>query len=184
MKFVLSIIVVTLIFLQPAVGQSMRKSTAEIPDGWKVLKGENYWMIHPEEWELNTSGQMGTAYALLSPISSSEDKFRENLNFMIQDLSGSNMSLEKYTEISKEQVKTLLTGAKIIESTLISGNTRNYQKTIFTGKQGVFNLIFEQHYWVEDEKAFVLTFTCEENQYEVYKIIGDKMLNSFQLFVP
>ncbi len=183
MKIASTIIVLALLVLQPSFGQSMEKTATQVPNDWKELKGDNYWLIYPEDWELNTSGQMGSTFALLSPVSSSKDKFRENVNFMIQDLSGYNMNLEAFAKVSEEQVKTLVTDGELIESTLIVGNTLNHQKTIFTGKQGIFNLIFEQHYWVENDKAFILSFTCEESQHEKYKEVGAKILNSFQLFI-
>lgn len=183
MKTCLPIIIFGLVTIQAVFGQSLEKSATKVPEGWKELKGENYWMIYPEEWELNSSGEMGSTFVVLSPVSSADDRFRENVNLMIQDLKGYNVNLAKYTEVSEEQIRTLVPEGNIIESTLITGNILNYQKTIYTGKQGDFDMIFEQYYWVEDEKAFVLSFTSEENQYEMYKSIGEKMLNSFQLFV-
>jgi hypothetical protein len=41
------------------------------------------------------------------------------------------------------------------------------------------DLKFEQYYWVINEKAFVLTLTCEEDQFKNYKEVGEKILNSF-----
>ena len=38
---------------------------------------------------------------------------------------------------------------------------------------------FEQYYWVIDDKAFILTLTCEESQYNDFQVIGEKILNSF-----
>ena len=183
MKTFTSIILFALVVIQSAFGQSLVKSATKIPEGWKELKGENYWLMYPQEWELNSSGEMGSTFVVLSPVTSTDDRFRENVNLMIQDLKGYNVNLEMFTEVSEEQVRTLVPEGNILESTLITGNTLNFQKTIYTGKQGDFDMIFEQYYWVEGEKAFVLSFTCEENQYEVYKTIGEKILNSFQLFV-
>ena len=60
-------------------------------------------------------------------------------------------------------------------------NEQEYQRIIYTGKQGEFNLKFEQYYWVIDEKAYVLTLTCEEDEFENYQETGETILNSFVL---
>lgn len=183
MKLALYTILLIITTLPSVFCQGLEKKATQIPTDWKELKGENYWMIYPQDWELKTSGEMGSTFALLSPLSSKKDKFQENVNLIIQDLTGRNMSLEKYVEVSEEQVRTLIVDGKILESKLITGNTKNFQKTRFTGKQGGFDLIFEQYYWVENEKAYVLSFSCEEAQYPKFQEAGRKMMDSFQLFI-
>jgi len=148
---------------------------------WKTIETEIYSIQYPNEWVLDESGRMGTSFILFSPQTSENDRFKENVNLLVQDLSGYNLSLEKYVEISESQIETMITDAVIIESTLVNSQPWDYQKAIYTGKQGVFNLKFEQYYWVVADMAYVLTLTCEETQYNNYKIIGEEILNSFQL---
>jgi hypothetical protein len=123
---------------------------------------------------------MGTSFVLFSQQSSEQDQFKENVNLIIQDLSEYDLDLDKYVEISEGQIKTMITDGKIIESKRNTRNALDFQKVVYTGKQGVLNLKFEQYYWVEDEKAYVLTFTAEENQFDAYKTTGEKILNSFE----
>lgn len=150
-------------------------------DEWKSFAENNYSIQYPTTWELNNSKQMGTSFILFSPLTSEKDRFRENVNLLIQDLKGQNLDLDKYTEISEEQVKTMLTDGKIIESKRMTSGTSTYQKIIYTGTQGVYKLEFEQYYWVEKDKAYILTLTCEENQFAAFKLTGEKILNSFKL---
>jgi len=165
-----------------ACGQTVaNKTPTESQDGWKSLTENNYSIKYPDNWELNKSGQMGTSFILFSQLSSEQDQFKENVNLLIQDLTGHNIDIDKYVEISEGQIKTMITDGVIIESKRITGNTLDYQKVIYTGKQGIFNLKFEQYYWVENDRAFVLTLTCEESQFDAFKTIGEKILNSFEL---
>ena len=160
-----------------AVGQ-----TAEVPSvEWESLLKDDYSVEYPDSWELSQSGQMGTSFVLFSPISSKQDQFRENINLLIQDLTGYGITFDKYVEISESQISTMITDGKIIESKKVSTDSLFHQKVIYTGRQGVFNLKFEQYYWVENDKAYILTFTCEEDQFEAFKEIGEKILNSFEL---
>lgn len=157
------------------------KTQTEVQDGWKSLTENNYSINYPGNWELNKSGQMGTSFILFSPPSSEQDQFKENVNLLVQDLTGHNLDLDKYVEISEGQIKTMITDGKIIESKRITTKDWSYQKVIYTGKQGIFNLKFEQYYWVVGDEAFVLTLTCEESQFDNYQVTGEMILNSFNL---
>ena len=146
---------------------------------WKTFDGTGYSIQYPPEWELTQSGQMGTTLILFSTLESSQDQFKENVNLLIQDLTGHNIDLDKFTEISEGQVKTMITNSTIIESKRIKDGSDEYHRIIYTGDQGIYNLKFEQYYWVKNEKAYVLTLTCEEKKFNDYKEVGEGILNSF-----
>lgn len=149
---------------------------------WKTIDESTYSIQYPENWELNISETMGTSFILLSQQTSSEDKFRENINLSIQNLEGYNLNLDAYVAISEEQITKMITNGTIVESKrIIFENKTEFQKIIFKGNQGLFQLKFLQYYFIKDEKAFVLTFTSEETQYEKYYIIVEQILESFLL---
>ena len=148
---------------------------------WKTINDNTYSIQYPDNWELNTDKSMGTSFILFTEQTSSEDKFRENINLSIQNLEGYNLNLDAYVAISEEQISKMVTNGIIFESKRLNTNNTEFQKVIFTGKQGLFQLKFVQYYFVKDEKAYVLTFTCEEIQYEKYKIIVEQILESFLL---
>ena len=118
---------------------------------------------------------------MFSPLSSKEDQFRENVNLIIQDLSQHQIDLDQYVELSETQIRSLIDDSKILESVRLTSNDLSYHKVIYSGKQGILDLKFEQYYWVVNEEAFVLTLTCEESQFDNYQEIGEKILNSFQV---
>ena len=164
-----------------AYGQTPESSTTSKGTNpkWKTFDGINYSIQYPPEWELNQSGQMGTTLILFSALESNQDQFKENVNLLIQDLTGHNIDLDKFTEISEGQVKTMITNSTLIESKRIKAGSDEYHRIIYTGDQGVYHLKFEQYYWVKNEKAYVLTLTCEEEKFNDYKEIGEGILNSF-----
>lgn len=149
--------------------------------GWESLKEKEYSIEYPSEWTLDKSGMMGTKFMLFSPLSSEEDKFKENINLIVQDISAYNLNLDQYVELSEEQVKISITEAHMITSERLKDGSTAFHKVIYTGKQGVFELQFEQYYWIENSKAYVLTFTCEEDQFAEYRVVGEKVLNSFKI---
>ncbi len=148
---------------------------------WESLTEDKYAIKYPSNWEVNKSGQMGTSFILFSPLLNESDKFKENVNLLIQDLTDYDLNLDQYVEISEGQIKTMVTEGKIISSERKKKDEREYQKMIYTGKQGIFNLKIEQYYWVIDNEAFVLTLTGEKEEFDKYQDIGEKILNSFEI---
>jgi len=175
----ITLLVLTSLFLISFAESQTTKSNTQ--NDWKTLDENGYSIKYPDGWELNKSGQMGTSFMLLTQLSSAQDKFRENVNLIIQDLTGQNIDLSKYVEISEGQIKSLGANGNLLESKRLNSNGKNFQKVIYSLKQGIYNLNIEQYYWVEKDKAFVLTLTCETSEFPKYKETGEKILNSFKL---
>jgi len=183
MKFILESF---LLFTIAACAQTASKQKSETVkastiNDWKTLDHPNYFIQYPQNWELNSSGQMGTSFILFSASEAQGDKFRENVNLLIQNLPDKSIDLDKYTEISEEQIKIMITNSAINESKRIKNENVEYQRVIYTGDQGVFHLKFEQFYFITNDKAYVLTFTTEKDKFESLKETGEKILNSFRL---
>jgi hypothetical protein len=85
-------------------------------------------------------------------------------------------------EISLEQVKTMITNGKLILSERKNGSDEeyNFHRVVYTGKQGIFDLHFEQYIWLEDGLAFILTSTSEQDAYNTFSRHLDEILKSFQ----
>ena len=66
----------------------------------KTFDQPNYSIQYPLSWNLNQN-QMGTSFIILSPMESEQDKFSENVNLVIQDMTGKDIDLDKYTKISE-----------------------------------------------------------------------------------
>ena len=80
-----------------------------------------------------------TTVLMLSPLEDKNDKFRENFNIVIQDLSKQPMNLDDYTTLSLGQIKQYFTNEKIIASKeVMLANCKGYL-VIYTGKQGQFD---------------------------------------------
>lgn len=171
-----------LIFTLASVMASGQSSSLEDNStDWKSLNESNFLIKYPKDWDLSKSEQMGMSFMLFSRLTNQQDVFRENVNLIIQDLKGLEIDLDAFTDISVKQIRTLMTNGTIIDNQRLNSNGREFQRIIYTGDQGSYNLKFEQFYWIKNEKAYVLTLTCEKEQFEAYKYIGEKILNSFKL---
>lgn len=150
----------------------------EISD-WVTFDHKDYNIQHPTDWSVDTSGQMGVKFFLFSPLSYQGDSFRENVNLTQQDLSGYNINLDQFTALSVKEVATIFQDGKIVSSDKLQKHNKDFQRVIYTGKQGVHSLKFMQYYWVENNTAYILTLTTEEDQFSQYQTMGEKMLDSF-----
>ncbi len=173
-----------LVFGMTACGQSNKAGDVkeqEAEKGWNTFAQANYAITYPSNWDLNQSGEMNTSFILFSPKENEKDNFRENVNLLIQDLTGKNIDLNTYTKISEEQIKTMATNSTLIESADVSSKSFTYHKIIYTSDQGIYHLKFEQYYWILNEKAYILTFTTEQTKFDSFKETGEKIMNSFTL---
>ncbi len=148
---------------------------------WKLLYEKEYVIQYPGNWRLEQSGKMGLTFILYSQSSSNPDRFDKNVNLLVQDLKGKKMRLDKYVEISEKQVKTEIAYGTILESKRIYNGDNNYHKLLYTGNTGIFKFKFLQYYWIKNEKAYVLTLTCDINEFDCYKETAEKVMNSFAL---
>lgn len=146
-------------------------------EDFKTLDDEAYTIQYPETWEVNQSGQMGMSFGLFSPIKFEGDMFRENVNLVIQDLAASPMDLTEYVNVSTKQIRTMILDSEILKSKTIG----NYQQMIYTGTMGQFKLKFLQNYWIDNGKAYILTFTAEQSEYDNYEKVATQIMDTFKI---
>ena len=147
----------------------------------KTHADKEFSIKYPSNWELNSEGKMTTSFILFAPLESAQDKFKENINLIIQDLSGYTIDLDAYTAISEQQLKNAVTNFKPIESKQIKNEKDSYHHIIYEGEQAGFKLYFQQQYRVKNNKAYVLTYTAEQQSVKRFSDVATKILNSFQL---
>ncbi len=150
-------------------------------DTWKDLNKENFSVQYPGDWELNETGQMGTTFILFSPLDSPEDSFKDNVNFMIQDISAYNLNLDSYIKLTKDQLGAIFQDSKLLTSERMNKDGVASHHLVYAGIQGERNLKFVQYIWVIEKKAYLLTFTAEKSEFEKFKAIQEKIFESFQL---
>lgn len=148
---------------------------------WRVFDSQNYVISHPNNWELDQSGQMGTSFMLFSPLTSTEDRFKENVNLIVQDIADYNLNLDQFIQMSEEQIKTMLTDGKIISSKRIEKEGEDIHMLSFSGTQGIFNLEFDQLCFIKEDKAYIVTVTYEASEKVKYQEIGIEILHSFRV---
>lgn len=136
---------------------------------------------HPQNWELDTSGKMNTTVFAFSPKDDEADNFRENVSVIIQDLAGSGIDLEKYASISEEQMKTMVTDCTIHRSEVKTTPNGECYQIQYDMTQGTYRIQITSYCFIQEEKAYLITFATETKKAGQYKSIGEQILNSFSL---
>jgi len=142
---------------------------------------ENFSITFPSDWTLDQSRTMNTEFILFSPLNNPVDVFRENVNLLMTDMSEYNMTMDDIVKLSEEQIATLITEAKVIQSVRRQKDGMEYHFFEYTGKQGTYNLRFLQHFYLKDGMGYVLTFSAETKSFADFEKTGNNILNSFKV---
>lgn len=174
MKSLIILILLIPVFSTAQVG-------AKTPADWNTYKTNNYRVAYPADWVIDTSKAMGIDVFLFSPLESTTDKFRENVNVLSSSFGGEDISLDSFFHVSERQIKMSATDCVVLESKLYSRGNSNFYKIDFTAKQGIFQLRFVQYYFVKNGSGFTITLSCEETAYSKYEATALAVMNSFVL---
>lgn len=160
---------------------SFAQVSTRIPADWDTYKSNTYSVSYPVDWVIDTSKAMGIDVFLFSPLESTNDKFRENVNVLSSSFGGEDISLDSFFHVSERQIKIGATDCVILESKLYTKGQSSFYKIDFTAKQGIFQLRFVQYYFVKNGSGFTITLSSEEAAYPKYEATGLAVLNSFVL---
>ena len=158
---------------------------------WQTFNRNNYSVKYPVDWDLQQSdnSKSGTVvsktvrsqFIVLSQLESPQDRFRENVNLVIEDLNGQNPNLDEYSRAADSQLKLMMKNCKILEGKKVNKGSQQHYKTIWTWEYQKIPLKAEQYRWLSDGKAYVLTFTSEQSKFTQFQQVGEKILDTFTL---
>ncbi len=146
---------------------------------WESVNEPSYQLSYPKDWVLNQEGIMGTTLIIFSPLEGPDDDFKENVNLVVQDLKGMNIDMDQYVEISEAQLENLMTDYKPLLSKRSKMKGQEFHRLSYNAKQGIYDLELEQHLYIVNEKAYVLTFTREIDSGKELKEIAKLIFEGF-----
>ncbi|MCD2260285.1 PsbP-related protein [Psychroserpens luteolus] len=145
-------------------------------EDWTNFENETYSIKYPDNWIFDDSGQMQTTFFIYSPLTEG-DKFKENINLIIQSLKGANVSMDQYVESSINQTKAMIENGKVIEST---GDNKQHT-IVLSGDVSGNKLKFKQVLIYKEEVMYILTFSALSSSYDDYLKTSDKIITSFKV---
>lgn len=139
---------------------------------------DGFRISYPLQWERVKFDPIIIAFA--APEENGFDNFQENVNLVIEDLSGDPQDLRDYTQKGRERIGQQIPGAAIVESSWVRPAGRPAYQVVFVIRQGGHSLKFMQVWTIKDQKAYIVSYAAEENNYRRYEGEVRRMLESFQ----
>lgn len=155
---------------------------------WQIYKTPYFQIEYPNQFEFVKKGQHNekgdkmlqqASFFLYAndSLEASEDGFQANINLLIQDLKGLSYDLDNFVEDSENQINGLIKNSAILESK----TTKNFHRIKYKGTLDDRELYFYQHYQLNKDQAFILTFSSTKKNYEIYLPVVDSIFNSFHI---
>lgn len=144
----------------------------------KEINRNGYQIFYSDNLRLDESGRNGSEFYLFTQKENAEDNFAENLNLITQNLETLNIDLNKFVEITENQIKEK---GKLIESKRVIVNGNECHKLISESTMNGIELKFLQYDFVKNNRAYFLTYSAKKNDFEKYLDEMEKVIKSFKI---
>jgi len=146
-----------------------------------VNKSEGYSIKYPSTWTMEKNSQ-GASVVFFTALESELDFFKENVNVVIQDISGNPMNIAQYSKLAMDQMAGVFgSNFEIVEKESTYLDDRPAFKIIFLGKGPEFTIKYKVIMAVEDVFAYQITYTSLTSTYDKYVDKVDKIIESFTI---
>jgi hypothetical protein len=169
-----------------ANGQVIQPNTSTTVQGaWNLLDETDYSIQYPANWNLDTSRRLGQGFIFAMSPNQIKDLFKIKIgvNLMTVDLTRQIISLDSIAKIEEQRYENekTLTNARLLESKRYTANGIDFHKIIasFEYKNVMYKSV--QHILMQNGKVYMLSFFGEEDLYNNYREVGEKILGTFCL---
>ena len=146
----------------------------------QIHETDHYKIRFPEKWTLIEDDDLGEAIHIVAPKSGFEDEFTENVSVVIQDLSGVQIGIDDFVKLAEKQIEETVQEGQVLSSKRFEAGRIKSHKLIYKGVIQGFRLKLIRYYQLNNNKAYILTYTALEKDFEQHKLYGQQILNSFR----
>ena len=138
-----------------------------------------YSVDHPETWRAKEAGKVSAFY---SPLQSPEDKFAENVQIVVEDLSGvpAEVTLVDYHRKGVASAKKFLTDFKSLEEVTTQLDGRETIVMVYSAAMRGKNFKFKDYKFMIDRTAYVLTYTAQAADFDTYLPSAERLIRSLR----
>ena len=140
---------------------------------------QGFRIDYPDSWSpQNRNDFFASGVVFLSPLEDDDDQFKERVSILIEELA-SDTSLTQYTEQSLAEIKKL-SDPNVKEAQTINLGGNEGRQIVYAGTENGFPVQRMQTWSIEDNQAYVITYTAKYNSYDKYLPTVEKMIESFK----
>ena len=133
----------------------------------------------PELWSIqNRDDFFATGVTFFAPLENDSDGFKERVSILVEDLP-SDVSLEQYTEDSIAEIKKL-SDPNVGDAQTVNLGTNEGRQIIYIGEVNNNTVQRMQTWAIEDNRAYIVTYTARPDSYNTYLPTVEQMIESFE----
>ncbi len=139
-----------------------------------------FTISYPADWKFDDKSE-GAVIKITSPSENDNDKFYQNINLQIEQLS-SGMTIEEYVKTNMDGVKDIVKGYREVSSMFFNRNGAKAYQVVYKGKYGemTYEIQVKQLFVVANSKGYVLTYVNKEDERDAFETTSNKIFNSFK----
>lgn len=142
---------------------SKKNNSSSNTSSWKSYSGDGYSIKLSSDWS-KTKGSSAVDIAFAYDGTTQNDDFAENINVVVQDLTGYDLDLESYKDLSMDQYAELDYNVDDIYKKTIDG-AKGYFCKVSCEESGI-NCVILQYFTVIGDNAYVFTFASDEDDFD------------------
>ena len=134
---------------------------------------------YPEVWSSqNRDDFFATGVTFFSPLEAESDNFKERVSVLVENLP-SDVSLDQYTEDSIAEIKKL-SDPNAGEAETVNFGAETGRQIVYVGEVNG-NMVQRMQTWtITNNRAYILTYTAQPENYDDYLPTIEKMIDSFE----
>ncbi|MBD2355600.1 serine/threonine protein kinase [Tolypothrix sp. FACHB-123] len=138
---------------------------------------------YPLSWKVRQIGDplTGDLVKFWSLPTNSSKKFAVEVNINVENVKAA-ISLEEYTNLSVNDITQFFTDAIILDSHFTTLSNLPAHQVIYSGKEEGYNVKRMAIWTLKNNKAYIITYTAEESQYDQYLQTAQKMIESLKIY--
>jgi len=139
-----------------------------------------YAVEYPETWRAKETGK---ATAFYSPRKSKEDKFSENVQIVVEDLSQvpGNVSVVDYHRKGVGAAQKLLSDFRALEEVRTQWSGRDTIVMLYSATMRGERFKFKDYKFMVDRTAYVLTYCATAADFDTYLPAAERLIRSLRV---
>ena len=140
---------------------------------------QGFRVNYPEVWsKQNRDDFFAIGVVFFSPLEDDSDKFKERVSVLVENLAN-NMSLAQYTNQSIAEIKRL-SDPDVGDVQAINLGANEARQVVYRGEENGYPVQRMQTWSVQNNQAYVITYTAKPDSYDNYLPTVEKMIESFE----
>ncbi len=153
----------------------------DVPSDWQTIEGDGYSVKCPANWKLDTVGEEGVVFKLLSPADDSiKDNFAEHVRLTMTP-NEPKKSLKELAYNVEDGLKTMLANFEVTENKLYKDEAGKFQVTRGSGGLSVFMVSVENRTRIIGDNAYSMMGVYETLKSSAYQDVILGIMQSVQI---